>query len=77
MYVINLPSTRWVKPVLAWDPVGTRVPGRPKNSWATSLDNFARWKGWNDWQVMATNAESPSRFCDEYVNFMFPTRNER
>ena len=77
MYVINLPSTRWVKRVLAWDPVGTRVPGRPKNSWATSLENFARWKGWNDWQVMATNAESPSRFCDEYVNFMFPTRNER
>ena len=48
-HVTNLPADRWVKRAMSWFPSGARIPGRPRNTWTTHLDAFARFSGIDSW----------------------------
>ena len=48
-YVACLPSHRWVKPVLAWTPPGSRNAGRPADTWEHKLVTYCRYKNFGNW----------------------------
>ena len=54
-HVSCVPSNRWIKRVMEWIPPGSRVRGRPRNSWASHLEAFARTMGWERWMDRAKN----------------------
>ena len=51
-YIANLPPNRWAKRALEWQPRAKRVGRRP-NTWVTKLEEFTRWKRWDNWQSVA------------------------
>ena len=42
MHVANLPSNRWVKRVLLWNPCGARTRGYPRHVWTSKLVAYTR-----------------------------------
>ena len=40
----NLPSNRWVKRVLAWNPTGARTRGHPRHDWTSKLMAYMRFR---------------------------------
>ena len=42
MHVANLPSNRWVKRVLLWNPSGARTRGYPRHDWTSKLVAYTR-----------------------------------
>ena len=67
-HVTHFSHERWVKRVLAWQPVGARMAGRPRHAWNTSVDTFSRLEGWNDWTFVAHHPALWSNHCEERVN---------
>ena len=51
-YIANLPPNRWAKRALEWQPRAKRV-GRRQNTWVTKIEEFTRWKRWDNWQSVA------------------------
>ena len=51
-YIANLPPNRWAKRALEWQPRAKRVGRRP-NTWVTKIEEFTRWKRWDNWQDVA------------------------
>ena len=43
---------RWAKRALEWQPRAKRVGRRP-NTWVTKMEEFTRWKRWDNWQSVA------------------------
>ena len=50
-YIANLPPNRWAKRSLEWQPRAKRVGRRP-NTWVTKIEEFTRWKRWDNWQAL-------------------------
>ena len=51
-YIADLPPSRWAKRALEWQPRAKRVGRRP-NTWVTKIEEFTRWKRWDNWQSVA------------------------
>ena len=52
-WVARLPSSRWVRRVMAWSPPFVRRPGRPHTSYTDLLSAFCRARGLEDWTKVA------------------------
>ena len=67
-HVATLPEDRWVKRAMKWSPVGVRILGRPRNSWQTHLECFARFSGFDSWSECVSDFFTVAR--DAFSDFV-------
>ena len=70
MHVAGLPRGRWIKRALEWRPKGRFAPGRPRTTWTTCLEKFARFKRWCDWATAASQGQMRYQARDEFCRFV-------
>jgi len=68
-YVLSLSRSRWVRRVLAWQPLGTRAQGRPAHQWETKAEQFCRWHGLGEWTAAAERQAEWHARADDFVSF--------
>ena len=66
-YIANLPPNRWAKRALEWQPRAKRVGRRP-NIWVTKIEEFTRWKRWDNWQSVAVR--NPALWKQSMLEFV-------
>ena len=49
----RLPPFRWLAQLLRWCPRGARCPGRPRQTWRSTLLQYCRFAGIDDWMTAA------------------------
>ena len=69
MYVANLPSNRWVKRVLLWNPSGARTRGYPRHDWTSKLVAYTRFHQLGQWLSLAQDLALWMQFIDDFVKF--------
>ena len=67
-HVTTLSADRWVKRAMNWSPNGARILGRPRNSWQTYLEAFARFSGFDSWSECVSNLFDVA--CDAFSDFV-------
>ena len=65
MHAASLPRGRWIKRALEWRPMGKFAPGRPRTTWTTCLEKFARFKRWCDWATAVSQGQMWYQSRDE------------
>lgn len=68
-YVARLPSDRWVRRVLKWQPPGRQKVGRPYATWDSKLEDFFRFCDLGDWQQAAGDATFWHNMRDDFVAY--------
>ena len=66
---MGLPSDRWLRRVLAWQPVGMRKQGRPRHSWDDKLKAFCDHCDLGDWQEAAKDTQAWKQMSDDFEFF--------
>ena len=69
MHVANLPSNRWVKRVLLWNPTGARTRGYPRHGWTSKFVAYTRFRQWGDWYNLAQDSALWMQLSDDFVKF--------
>ena len=69
MYVANLPSNRWVKRVLLWNPFGARTRGFPRHDWTSKLEAYTRFHQLGQWLSLAQDPALWIQLNDDFVKF--------
>ena len=66
-YIGCLPANRWVRRALSCSFHGARRCGRPRHTWSSALETFARMRGWDDWLAFVQQAHDG---FDEFAAFV-------
>ena len=69
MHVANLPSNRWVKRVLLWNPCGARTRGYPRHDWTSKLVAHTRFHQLGEWLSLAQDPALWMQLNDDFVKF--------
>ena len=69
LHVANLPSNRWVKRVLLWNPTGARSRGYPRHDWTSKLVAYTRFQQWGLWYNLAQDPALWMQLSDDFVKF--------
>ena len=69
MHVANLPSNRWVKRVLLWNPSGARTRGYPRHDWTSKLVAYTRFHQLGEWLSLAQDPALWMQLNDDFVTF--------
>ena len=69
MHVANLPSNRWVKRVLLWNPSGARTRGYPRHDWTSKLVAYTRFHQLGQWLSLAQDPALWMQLNDDFVKF--------
>ena len=69
MHVANLPSNRWVKRVLLWNPAGARTRGYPRHDWTSKLVAYTRCQQWGQWHYLAQDPALWMQLSGDFVSF--------
>ena len=69
MRVANLPSNRWVKRVLLWNPTGARTRGYPRHDWTSTYVAYTRFHQLSQWLSLAQDPALWMQLSDDFVKF--------
>ena len=69
MHAANLPSNRWVKRVLLWNPCGARTRGYPRHDWTSKLVAYTRFHQLGQWLSLAQDPALWMQLNDDFVKF--------
>ena len=69
MHVANLPSNRWVKRVLLWNPAGARTRGYPRHDWTSKLVAYTRFQQWGQWHYLAQDPALWMQLSGDFLSF--------
>ena len=71
MHVANLPSNRWVKRVLLWNPTGARTRGYPRHDWTSKFVAYTRFHQLSQWHSLVQDPALWMQLSDDFGKVLF------